>query len=89
MFIKFFSINLDGNEENKVAMAQYLSKYLFEKYEDEAIFAAYQCGLPVSTSTNPESVAAMVDDANINLISLIIIFSYTRDALGKCAILPK
>ena len=29
-----------GKEENRVAMAQYLSKYLFDKYEDEAIFAA-------------------------------------------------
>ena len=42
-----------GKEENKVAMAQYLSKYLFEKYEDEAIIAAYKCGLPVSTSMQP------------------------------------
>ena len=27
-----------GKEENKVAMAQYLSNYLFDKYEYEAIF---------------------------------------------------
>ena len=54
-------------------MAQYLSKYLFEKYEDDAIFAASQCGLPVSTSINPESLAAMVDDTNITLTILIII----------------
>ena len=44
-------------------MAKYLSKYLFEKYEDEAIFAAYQCGLPVRISMKPESVVTMVDDA--------------------------
>ena len=34
-------LNLSGGkEENKVAMAKYLSKYLFEKYEDEAIITA-------------------------------------------------
>ena len=43
-----------GKEEIKVAMAQYLSKYLFEKYEDEANFAASQCGFPVSTYMKPE-----------------------------------
>ena len=32
----------DVKEENKVAMAQCLSKYLFEKYEDEVIFSASQ-----------------------------------------------
>ena len=53
-------------------MAQYLSKYLFEKYEDEAIFVASKCGLPVSTSMNPESVATMVDDSNITLANLRI-----------------
>ena len=37
-----------GNEKNKAAMTQYLSKYLFEKYEDEEMFATSQCGLPVS-----------------------------------------
>ena len=58
-----------GNEENKAAMAQYLSKYLFEKYEDEEMFAASQCEMPVSTCMKPESVATMVDDANINLTS--------------------
>ena len=42
-----------GKEENKVAMAQYLSKYLFDKYEDEEIITAYKCGLPVSTSMWP------------------------------------
>ena len=57
-------------------MAQYLSKYLFKKYEDEAIFDDSQCGLPVSTSMNPESVAAMFDDAKINLTSLRIICNY-------------
>ena len=35
-----------------MAVAQYLSKYLSEKYEYEAIFAASQSGLPVSTSMN-------------------------------------
>ena len=58
---------------NKVTMAQYLSKYLFEKYNDEAIFTASQCGLPVITSINPESVAVRVDDANLMLTSLIMI----------------
>ena len=56
-----------------MTMAQCLSKYLFEKYEDEEIFAASQYGLPVSTFINPESVALMVDDNNIMLTSLIII----------------
>ena len=56
-----------------MAMAQYLSKYLFDKYEDEEIFPASQCGLPVSTSMNPESVDAMVNDANITLNRLTII----------------
>ena len=70
-------------------MAQYLSKYLFEKYEDEKMFAASKCGLPVRTSMKTESVAAMVDDANITLNSLRIICNYIRDALGKRAILPQ
>ena len=70
-------------------MAQYLSKYLFEKYEDEAIFAASKCGFPANTSMNPESVSAMVDDAKINLTSLRIIRNYIRDAFGKRAILPE
>ena len=56
-----------------MAMAQYLSKYLFEKYEDEAIFAASRCGLPFSTSMKPESVDAMVYETNITLTSLKII----------------
>ena len=38
---------------------------------------------------NPESVAAMVDYANINLTSLIIICNYIRDSFGKRAILPE
>ena len=47
-------IHLSGSkEENKVSVAQYLSKYLFEKDEDEAIFAVSQCGCPVSTSMKP------------------------------------
>ena len=50
---KFFSVHQVERIKNKVAMAQYLSKYLFEKYEDEAIFAASWCGLPVSTSMKP------------------------------------
>ena len=61
------------NKENKAAMTQYLSKYLFEKYEDEAIIDASHCVLAVSTYMKPEPVAAMVDDANITLTSLIII----------------
>ena len=35
-----------------MSMAQYLSKF-FDKYEDEAIFAASQYEFPVSTSMNP------------------------------------
>ena len=70
-------------------MAQYLSKYLFEKYEYEAIFAASQWGLPVSTSTKPKSVAAIVDDSNITLTSLRIIHNYKRDSFGKRAIIPE
>ena len=70
-------------------MAQYLSKYLFEKYEDEAIFASSKCVLPGITSMNPESVADVVDDANIMLTSLIIICNYIRDTFGKRAILPE
>ena len=66
-----------GKEENKVSMAQYLSKYFFEKYEDEAIVSASQCGLSVRTSMNPESAADMVDDENITLTSLRIICNYT------------
>ena len=61
-----------------MAMAQYLSKYLFEKYEDEAIFSASQCGLPVSTSMNPEPVAAVVDYDNITLTGLRIICNYIK-----------
>ena len=61
-----------------MTMTQYLSNYLFEKYEDESIFAASQCGLPVSTSTNPESVASMVDDYNITLTILITIYVCAR-----------
>ena len=46
-------------------MEQYLSNYLFQKYEVEAIFAAYQSGLPDNTSMNPESVSSIVDNANV------------------------
>ena len=47
-------IHLSGSkEENKVSMAQYLSKYYFEKYEDEATFSTSKCGLPVRTSMKP------------------------------------
>ena len=72
-----------------MAMAQYLSKYLFEEYEDEAIFSNSQCGLPISTSMKPESVAAMVDYSNLTLTSLIIICNYIRDEFWKRAILPE
>ena len=61
-----------------MAMAQYLSDYLFDKYEYEAIFVASWCGLPVRTSMNPESFSDMVDDANINLTRLRIICNYIR-----------
>ena len=63
-------------------ISQYLSKYFFEKYKDEAIFAAYKYGLPVSTSMNPESVAVIVDDDNIKLTSLIIKSNFIRDTFG-------
>ena len=72
-----------------MAMAQYLSNYLFEKCEDEAFCFASKCGLPVSTFMNSESVASMVNDYNITITSLIIICNYIRDAFGKRAILPK
>ena len=62
---------------------------MFEKYEDEVIVSASQCGLPVSTSMNLESVSDMVDDAKITLTILIIIRNYIRDAFGKRAILPE
>ena len=70
-------------------MVKYLSEYLFEKYEDEAIFAASQCCLPVSTSMKPESVDVMVDDSNIKITSSIKICNYMRDAFGKHDILPE
>ena len=35
-----------------------------------------------------ESVASMVDDANINLTKLRIIYNYIRDEFGKRDILP-
>ena len=57
-------------------MTQYLSKYLFEKSEDEAIFSASQCVLPVRTSMKPESVSDIVDDANITPTILKIICNY-------------
>ena len=41
-----------GKKDNKMTMEQYLSKYLFEKYEYELMFASSQCGLPVRTSMN-------------------------------------
>ena len=41
-------------DENKAAMAQYLSKYLFDNYQDERNFSTSQGGLPVSTSMKPE-----------------------------------
>ena len=68
-------------------MAQYLSEYLFEKYEDESIFAAARCWLPVSAPMNLESVSVMVDDTNVILTILIIICNYIRYAFGKRAIL--
>ena len=71
-----------------MAMAQYLSKYLFEKYEDEEFFFAHQCGLTVRTSMNPLSVSDMVDYANITLTSLRIICNYIRDAFWRRTILP-
>ena len=59
------------------------------KYEYEAILTAFWCGLPVSTSMKPESAADMVDDANINLTGLKIIFNYIIDAFDKRAILSE
>ena len=72
-----------------MAMEQYLSNYLFDKYEDEVIFSTSKCGLSVRNSTKPESVADMFDDANITLTSLIIICNYIRDSFWKCDILPE
>ena len=72
-----------------MTIAQYLSKYLFEKYEDEEIFIVPQCALPVSTSMKPESVFEMVGGAKIMLTSLRIICNYTRYEFGKSAILCK
>ena len=45
--------------------------------------------VPVSTSMKLELVAAMVDDSNITLTSLIIICNYIRDSFGKGDILPE
>ena len=70
-------------------MAQNLPKCLFAKYEDEAIFAASQWGLPVITYMNPESVAAIVDYSNIMLTSLRIICNNIIYAFGKRAVLPE
>ena len=70
-------------------MAQYLSKYLFKKYEDEAIFVASQCELPIINSTKIKTIASMVDDANITLTRSIIICNNIRNSFGKRDILPK
>ena len=43
-----------GKEQNKAAISQHLSKYLFDKYDDEAIFDASQCGFSVRTSMKTE-----------------------------------
>ena len=72
-----------------MAIAQYLSKYLFRIYEVEGIFPTSQCGLPVSNYMNPESVASMVDDTNITLTILRIICIYIRDEFGNRDILPE
>ena len=72
-----------------MAIAKYLSKYLFDKYEDEAILAASQCGLPVRMSVNPGSIVAVVDDASITLTSLRIICNYIRGVFGKRDILSE
>ena len=76
-------------EKNKMAVAQYLSKCLFEKFEFEDIFAASRCGLPIRTSMNPESISSVVDDVNIKMTSLRIIYNYIRDAFRKHDILPE
>ena len=78
-----------GKEENKMAMAQNLLKYLFDKYEDEAFFSASQCGLPISNSMKPEYIYSIVDDYNITLTGLRIICNYMRDAFGMQYILPE
>ena len=72
-----------------MAMAQYLSNYLFDVYEDEAIFSASRFGFPVSTSMKLESVASMVDYFNIIPTILKIICYYIKDTFGKLAILPE
>ena len=53
------------------------------------MFAAFQFGLPFSTPMKPESVAVMVDDANITLTSWRIICNYIIDEFGKRDILPE
>ena len=66
-----------------MATAQYLSKYLLEKCDYVAVFAASQCGLSVSTSMKPESVAVTFEDYNKMLTILIIICYYIKYELGK------
>ena len=46
----------------------------FKKYKYDEIFAASQCGFPVRASMKLESVAAVFDDINITLTSLILYF---------------
>ena len=62
---------------------------MFDKYEYEAIFAAYKRGLLVRTFMNSESADGMVYGANITLTGLRIICNYIRDVFGKCSILPE
>ena len=70
-------------------MSQYLSKYLFNKYEYEAIFATSQYGLSVRIFMNPELVSDVVDDSKTTMTILRIICNYIIDTFGKCSILPE
>ena len=66
-----------------MAVAQYLYKYSFEKYEDGAIFAASKFGFPVITSMTPESVAAIIYFSNITLTTFRIICNYIKRCIGE------
>ena len=77
------------NQEKKFTMSQYLSKYLFNKYEYEAIFATSQYGLSVRIFMNPELVSDVVDDSKTTMTILRIICNYIIDTFGKCSILPE
>ena len=53
------------------------------------MFSTSQCRLPINTYTNIESVSDMVDDTNITMTRLRMIFNYIRDSFGRRVILPE